>query len=204
MIGPFQNGVLSVVAVWMLVYAVVAQAETVLVRGRRAECAIVVDPSSGDFCRFAGQEIQRYVGAVAEAYPAIVTPAEVPSLPKQQALILVGGPAANLLVREAMTAKQANFEGLKKDGFVLRSIRLRGRPAVIVGGNDEASTMYAAYDLIERLGVVFLLSKDIIPERKADLAVSSLDVRSETPFSRRGIFISTTPTDHPSAVNGLH
>ena len=190
MIGPFNHGVLGVLLVCMLGCASVAQAETIFVRDGRAECAIVVDPSSGDFYRFAGQEIQRYVRTIAQAYPAIVTPAEVPSLPKQQALILVGGPTANPLVREAMTAKLANFEGLKKDGFVLRSIRLRGRPAVIVGGNDEASTMYAAYDLIERLGVVFLLSKDIVPETKTDLALPSLDVRGETPFSRRGILIS--------------
>ena len=184
------NAVLSVTVVSILGWVVVARADTVLVRDGRAECAIVVDSPPGSLYRFAAQEIQRYVAAVAGAYPAIVTPAEVPSLASRQPLILVGGPVANSLVREAAAAKLANFEGLKKDGFVLRAIRLRGRPAVIVGGNDEASTMYGAYDLIERLGVVFLLSKDIIPEKKADLALPDLDVRAETPFPRRGILIS--------------
>ena len=87
------------------------------------------------------------------------------------------------------------YNPLKKDDFLLRTVQLHGRPAVIVGGNDEALTMYAGYDFLERLGVVFLLSKDIIPERKTDLAVPDLDVRAQTPFTRRGIL---TPNIYPN------
>ncbi len=59
------------------------------------------------------------------------------------------------------------FAGLKPDGFLVRTIDLEGRPAVVAGGNDEPGTMYAAYELLERLGIVFQLTNDIIPEQKA-------------------------------------
>jgi hypothetical protein len=61
---------------------------------------------------------------------------------------------------------------------------------LIVGGNDEAATMYAAYDLLERLGVTFLLTKDILPEKSGDLQLPAGNVRAETPFPRRGLLIS--------------
>ncbi len=166
-----------------------------MVRDGRAECAIVTGSGIEDLYRHTAEEIKRYVAALSGASPAIVSPAEVARLPQQQALILVGGRAANPMVREAVSEKLASFEGLKKDDFLLRTVQLHGRPAVIVGGNDEASTMYAGYDFLERLGVVFLLSKDIIPERKTDLAVPDLDVRAQTPFTRRGIL---TPNIYPN------
>jgi RPA family protein len=116
MLRAYCESVLSVIAVALLGCAAAAQAETVLVRSGRAECAIVVDPSASDLHRFAAQEIQRHIAAVAGAHPVIVTPAEAQSLASRQPLILVGGPVANSLVREATAAKLANFEGLKKDG----------------------------------------------------------------------------------------
>ena len=61
----------------------------------------------------------------------------------------------------------------------MRTIDLDGRPAVVVGGNDEPGTMYAAYELLERLGIVFQLTDDIIPEQKTDLPLPALDVRRE-------------------------
>ena len=45
-----------------------------------------------------------------------------------------------------------------------------------VGGNDEAATLYAAYDFLERLGAVFLLSKDVPPEVRPNLTFPYIDV----------------------------
>ncbi len=79
------------------------------------------------------------------------------------------------------------FAGLKPDGFVIRTIELDGQPAVMVGGNDEAATMYAGYELLERLGIVFQLTNDIIPQQKPDLALPALDVRMEPALKHRGM-----------------
>ena len=76
---------------------------------------------------------------------------------------------------------------LKPEGLVLKTVDLEGRPAVLAGGNDEPGTMYAAYELLERLGIVFQLTNDIIPQQKPDLSVPALDVRMEPVFKSRGM-----------------
>ncbi len=106
------------------------------------------------------------------------------------AWVLVGGPQANDLVRAAASKKLVQFEKLKADGFILQTVRLEGRPGLVVGGNDEASTMYAVYDLMERYGATFLLTGDILPEKKPDLELRNFNVRSEPAFSRRGFLVS--------------
>jgi hypothetical protein len=70
-----------------------------------------------------------------------------------------------------------------------KSLLLVGSPSLVVGGNDEAGTMYAAYDLLERLGFVFLLSKDILPQKRVEVALPSLDERVEPAFRRRGVHV---------------
>jgi hypothetical protein len=47
--------------------------------------------------------------------------------------------------------------------------------------------MYAVYELLERLGIVFQLTNDIIPQRKPDLAMPALDLRMEPAFKDRGM-----------------
>ena len=58
---------------------------------------------------------------------------------------------------------------------------------LLAGGNDETGTMYAAYELLERLGIVFQLTNDIIPQQKPDLALPALDVRMEPALKHRGM-----------------
>ena len=79
-------------------------------------------------------------------------------------MIVVGGPTSNPLAGSAQEQGLVKFAGLKPDGFVLKTVSLAGRPAVLVGGNEEAATMYAASELLERLGIVFQLTNDIIPQ----------------------------------------
>ena len=102
----------------------------------------------------------------------------------------MGGPQANELVHEAASRKLVNFEGLKADGFILRTLRLEGRRVLVAGGNEEAATMYAVYDLLERYGAAFLLTGEILPEKKADLELRDFEVRSDPAFRLRGLLLS--------------
>ncbi|NOX55668.1 MAG: hypothetical protein GXP27_14760 [Planctomycetes bacterium] len=159
-------------------------APPLLVRDGRAEAVIVVGRAAGTFQRRVAGELQRFIKAVSGAELPI---AECGKLPAGQPLLIVGGPKTNPLVAAAERQGLVRFAGLKPDGFVLKRVALQGRPALIIGGNDEAGTMYAAYDLLERLGVVFQLTGDIIPQVKPDLPLPELDVRKEPVFKDRGM-----------------
>lgn len=154
-----------------------------------ARAVIVVDDQSGPFYRWIAGELVRYIEAISGARLPVETTATYRSQGGTTA-ILLGGPSANRLTRETARASSVRFEDLKTDGFLLKTVHRNGAPLLVTGGNDEASTMYAAYELLERLGVTFLAHTDILPEKSATLALPTLDLRVETPFPRRGFLIS--------------
>ncbi len=159
-----------------------------LVREGKPRAVIVVDEQSGPFYRWVASEVARYVDTITGARLPVVTTTGFHARPGSTAIV-IGGPSANRLVREA-AGTAIRFDDLKADGFLLRATHRNGATLLLAGGNDEASTMYAAYELLERLGVTFLAHKDILPEKMATLALPALDVRSESPFPRRGFLIS--------------
>jgi alpha-glucuronidase len=156
------------------------------------EALIVVGDSASPFDRFVAGELQRYVEMLSGAKLEVILSRQVSGQAKGRSLLLVGGPESNGLVRQAANHRQVNFEGLKPEGYILRRLSLEGCPSLVVGGNDEAGTMYAAYDLLERLGFVFLLTKDILPEKRAEVALPFLDERGSRP-SRDAACTWTTP-----------
>jgi len=159
-----------------------------LVRGGKPRAAIVISESASPFYRFLADELNKYVSAISGAQLEIRSSAQIGSGP--ELLVLIGGPQVNILVKESEEKRIVRFNELKTDGFYLWTAKLRGRNCIIVGGNDEASTMYAVYDLLERLGITFMLGKDLLPEKTADLRLPALKVKAETPFPRRGLLIS--------------
>lgn len=159
-------------------------AEPMLVKHGQAEAVIVVGREAGDFYRWVAGELQRYVKRLSGAELPIVTTAEVP---EHKPLIVLGGPRANPLAAAAEEKQLARFTGLKPDGFVLKRTALGGAAALLAGGNDERATMYAAYELLERLGIVFQLTGDIIPRQQPDLPMPALDLRLEPAFKDRGM-----------------
>jgi hypothetical protein len=173
----------------LIVRAATRPAQDFLVEVGKAKAVIVLGDNSDPFYRFVGEELQGYVKAITGASLEIVTASQAASRP-ESLLVLIGGPAANNLVEKVVNKKQAKFSDLKADSFLLWRVQVGKKRGLIVGGNDEAATMYAAYDLVERLGVTFLLAKDILPEKTSDLRLPDGNVRAETPFTRRGLLIS--------------
>jgi hypothetical protein len=157
-----------------------------LVRKGEPEAVIVIGKTSSPDTRFVAAELQRYLQKLSQAQLSIVSDDNVPA---GKIRIVLGGPEINSLSRLAEQKQLVSFAGLKPEGFVLKAVELDGQPAIIVGGNDEAGTMYAAYDFLERLGIVFQLNGDIIPDQKPDLAVPTLDARTEPMAKYRGIMV---------------
>ncbi len=160
-----------------------------IARSGQPAAVIVVGDKANPSDQFVAAELQRYLETLSGAKLEIVSAHEMRGQAKGKSILLVGGPGSNELVRQAIDRRQVSFEGLKPEGYILRRISVEGQPALVVAGNDEAATMYAAYDLLERLGFVFLLTKDMLPEKRADVALPSLDERVEPAFPRRGIHV---------------
>ncbi|MBC8871392.1 MAG: hypothetical protein H8E44_18355 [Planctomycetes bacterium] len=158
--------------------------EHFLAKGGKAEAVIVVGRDSGPFDRWTAGELQRYLQKLSGVEFSIVTSDKIPA---EKALILVGGPEDNPLVASAQQQQLVSFASLKPEGFLLKSIDLAGTPAVVAGAGDGAGTMYAAYELLERLGVVFQITGDIIPQKKPDLKLPALNVRMEPALKYRGL-----------------
>ena len=183
--GRQRSGVGVLGAIALLCVAGIAFAEEpMLAKGGRAEAVVVVGREAGDFHRWVAGELQRYVKQLSGAELPIVTSDK---LPARKPLIVLGGPQANPLAAAAEAKQLAKFAGLKPDGFVLKRTELDGVPVLLAGGNEDRATMYAAYELLERLGIVFQLTNDIIPEQKPDLPLPALDVRLEPVFKDRGM-----------------
>ena len=183
---PFLRGMACAICWWATFSPTAAPAvkDAFLAKNGRAEATIVVGHKGGAFHRWVAGELQRYVKQLSGAELPIVI---IDQRPADKPLIIVGEPQTNSLVAGAQEKKLVDLSKLKPDGFVLKTVKLAGQPAVVVAGNDESGTMYAAYELLERLGIVFQLTNDIIPQQKPDLKMPALDVRMEPAFPHRGM-----------------
>jgi hypothetical protein len=180
---------LCVLLIPLLQSSPAATGQAWIAQNSQAEALIVVEDNGSPSIRFVAGELARYIDILSGAKLKIISPVQVSSQAKGKSLLLVGGPGSNKLVLQAANRRLVNFTGLKPEGYNLRRINLDGRSALIIGGNDDAGTMYAAYDLLERLGFVFLLTKDILPEKRVEVALPLIDERVEPAFRRRGIHV---------------
>ena len=167
-----------------------------IVRGGKAQAAIVVGGTISESARFSVAELQKYLAALSGVQIEIIPDLNISSLPTKAPLILLGNPDSNRLIREASQARFVNFTGLKPEAYILKTGLLKKRPIVIVGGNDDAGTLYAVYEFIEQLGVTFHLTGDIIPPKRETLAFPATDIQREPAFSRRGFLLSISGFDN--------
>ena len=161
--------------------------DAVLVENGNPRGAIHLGAAADELHRFVSEEIQRYVELLSGGRLPIVTePEGAPG----GALILVGGPRANEAVRGLVERGAVDLGGLTADAaYLLRSVDLDHRGCVVAAGRDDAGTMYAAYELLERLGVVFQLTGDVVPARKATLELPELDVAAAPARKFRGVHV---------------
>jgi len=156
-------------------------AEIPLTDGHQGGAAIIV--GNNEFYGWLAEELQRHLRLLSGAEFPIAKAGEPVS---SEVRLLLGGPESNELVAAAQRRKLVDFSPLKQDGFIVQRIQLDAQPALVVGGNCEASTMYAVYELLERLGVVFQLTGDIIPVQKPNLTIPDLHLKMEPTLKYRG------------------
>ena len=92
----------------------------------------------------------------------------------EAALLLVGTPDTNPKVAEAV----GRDSRLSEQGILLR--HLGGDPAtLVIGGGSPVAVLWSAYELGERLGVRYLLDRDVYPQRRKWTGLPQLDVAME-------------------------
>ena len=62
-----------------------------------------------------------------------------------------------------------------KGGFFIKSIDLKYGKVILISGDTEVSTLYAAYRFAEHLGCRFYFHGDVIPDQKIDLTLMDFD-----------------------------
>lgn len=158
----------------------------------------MLGPTAGQGAKFAAQELSNDLFRLTGVRVNILSTGKLPSEPA----ILIGGPAENIAVKEIVAGGFDKFAAVKPGGFVLSTRRAGKFPVIIAGGNDDASTMYAIFDLIERLGITFRLSGDIVPEtRKANLAIPQLNVVRNPAIALRGFLFEATMHESITALS---
>ena len=110
-----------------------------LVSHSRPNAGIVAGQS--EFDRLIAAELQRYFVALTGATFEIVSSEDARRRPSSPVWVLVGGPQTNDSTSEATINRRVDFDKLKADGFILRTVQLEGRHALIVGGIEDAATM---------------------------------------------------------------
>ena len=116
-------------------------AKFAIVQEGRGNAVIVVEANSGDLNQLAARELQKYVEQLTGTYLEITSPEQVSKEPKERVLLVVGGPQSNSLVKRSSETKGVDFEGLKAEGFILKTVEVEGHPAVVVpAATDQVST----------------------------------------------------------------
>ena len=70
-------------------------------------------------------------------------------------------------------------------GVVLKHVNGGGRPLWLIGGGSPVATLWAVYELVERLGVRFLLSGDVFPDLSGAPSLPEVDEHREPVFHDR-------------------
>ena len=76
---------------------------------------------------------------------------------------------------------------LKKEEFILKTLRLEEKQILLLSGDDDIGTLYASYRFAEHLGIRFYLHGDVIPDKKIGFSLPQLDENHSPLFTDRGI-----------------
>ncbi len=178
-----------------LMFSFSGRAAVPLVVNAQPRASLVTGPDAAEFTRLAAKELQEYIGKLSGAHLPMVTAAEAEQRARGESLIVLGTAAGNPLVQELAQGGAINPADLKNDGFLLKTTQWKGRPVVLIAGKDDAGALYGAYELLERLGITFRLTGDILPPPTNALAIPALDLNFQPAFPRRG-FLHTSVYDN--------
>jgi len=135
---------------------------------------VVLPVTASALERHAARELARYIGAMSGGDAAIETE-DSPREPGRTALF----------VGRTKLGAAAIPADLPPDGFIVKTVPQDGRTVLLVVGASDTSTLYAAYDTLERLwGVGFMWDGEHVPH-VTDWRLPEVNIREEPRFRIR-------------------
>lgn len=165
----------------------------------QARAVIVIPNAASESTTWAAGELQKDLRSLSGAEIPIAPEGKLPPNTESSSWILVGGPGQNGLVKDAVAKGLSGFGALKNDGYILRTFHLGKRPVVVAGGDTDAGTMYAVFDLLNQLGVTFRMTGDIIPEQQSSLSIPPLSMIKQPAIIQRGFWAE----EHRASISML-
>ena len=101
--------------------------------------------------------------------------------PGNGSVFLIGSPGTNAVLEKWLP----EWPQLSDQGLLLRRVQLEGRSAVVVGGGSPLATLWSVYELLEKLGVRYLLWGDLLPEGSGEFQLPDIDELKEPLFRAR-------------------
>ena len=157
-----------------------------------AVLALSADGPEAELERFAALELRSYLAQFTDAN---IEPREpdakdpLPALP----LLVVGTPAHNPLAAELVRqgGLEARLRELGDDGYLLKTLRHNGQPALLVTASTPSGLVYGVYALLGHYGVRFTLSGARLPNRAA-FRVLDVD-EAKAPLFPRRLLVASGP-----------
>ena len=138
---------------------------------RQSALDVVIRDEAAGLERFAATELDRYLRRLFGAAVRII-----PAPTKGAECVFLLGTRDRL---PGLAPGEPALPSLTDQGFVLRRSTCSGKPAMLVIGGSPTALLWGVYELVERYGVVYLLSGDVFPEKQAAFCLPEIDERFE-------------------------
>jgi Carbohydrate binding module (family 6)/Glycosyl hydrolase family 67 N-terminus len=146
---------------------------------------IIIGAKASEIEQYAAMELQRYIFQVSGSVFIIVTDTTVINQPS----FVIGQPATNKYIRQFNSDMQITVTPADPgpEGYELKSLRIEGRPLVIIAGSDQVGCLYGVYGLLAgHYGVGFFLGGDIFPTGKKELEWKDFEEKKKPLVGVRG------------------
>ena len=159
-----------------------------------ANAVLVLSQPGAELERFAGLELVSYLSKLTDANIEPREPEGV-AVPGGLPILVVGTPRANQLAARLVerAALGPRLAALGDEGYLLKSLTMDGKPALLVTGRTPRGVMRGVYRLLERYGVWFSLSGTRFPPR-GKFRLLDVDETGKPLVGRRALVLSGEET----------
>ncbi len=152
----------------------------------RKNVSIMVSSKCGGKAQKASQELHRYIHLQSGAEATIKqsdSNADVTN-----GAIVIGTLEDSRMLRELAEIGLLDNSDLKQDDFLIKKLQWKGSNFIAVLGMSDIAVLYGCYALLEKMGWVFQISKDVLPEKTDGVPWPDIDMRFQARAQERSFF----------------